>query len=169
MRLYSHPNGSFYVRRAVAEDMPAVHALIHELAIYEKAGHEHSCTVETLVADGFGQKPLFECLVGCLPDGNIIGMALFYTKYSTWKGACMYLDDLIVTEAYRGIGLGKVLLTQLMCLARDRQMQRLEWQVLDWNEPAIDFYRKMGALLESEWVNCRLTFEQLQDFCPERR
>jgi GNAT superfamily N-acetyltransferase len=149
--------------------MPAVHALIRELAIYERAEHEFVVTVEQLTADGYGLVPIFECLVAENETVGIVGMALFYTKYSTWKGACIYLEDLVVQENFRGFGLGKRLLEVLMVLARDRKVGRLEWQVLDWNNPAIGFYEKMGAVLDEEWINCKFTFEQLQAFRPEKR
>ena len=153
----------------MAADMPAVHALIRELAIYERAEHEFVVTVEQLTADGYGPDPIFECLVAENETVGIVGMALFYTKYSTWKGACIYLEDLVVQENFRGFGLGKRLLEVLMVLARDRKVGRLEWQVLDWNSPAIGFYEKMGAVLDEEWINCKFTFEQLQAFRPEKR
>lgn len=159
----------FKIRQAVAADMPAVHALIKELAIYERAEHEFVVTVEQLTADGYGPVPIFECLVAENETVGIAGMALFYTKYSTWKGACIYLEDLVVQENFRGFGLGKRLLEVLMVLARDRKVGRLEWQVLDWNNSAIGFYEKMGAVLDEEWINCKFTFEQLQAFRPEKR
>lgn len=146
-----------------------MHALIRALAIYERAEQEHSCSLEQLTADGFGPKPLFECLVAETAEEGILGMALFYTKYSTWKGACLFLEDLMVYEAARARGIGRQLLENLMCIARDRKVGRLEWQVLDWNEPAIGFYERMGAILDPEWINCKLTFEQLQEFRPEKR
>lgn len=153
----------------MAADMPAVHALIRELAIYERAEQEFVVTVAQLTADGYGAVPIFECLVAENETVGIVGMALFYTKYSTWKGACIYLEDLVVQENFRGFGLGKRLLEILMVLARDRKVGRLEWQVLDWNSPAIGFYEKMGAVLDEEWINCKFTFEQLQAFRPEKR
>lgn len=157
------------IREATAADMPAVHALIRALAIYERAEQEHSCSLEQLIADGFGPRPLFECLVAETAEEGILGMALFYTKYSTWKGACLFLEDLMVYEAARARGIGRQLLESLMCIAKDRKVGRLEWQVLDWNEPAIGFYERMGAILDPEWINCKLTFEQLQEFRPEKR
>lgn len=154
---------TFHLRPAVAADMPAVHALIHELATYEKAAEEHTCTVEQLIRDGFGERPIFECWVA-ETDDIVVGMMLFYTKYSTWKGACIYLDDIVVTEKYRGYGIGKQLLDRLICIARDREMHRLEWQVLNWNTPAIHFYEKFGVDFDPEWINCRLSFAQLQSY-----
>lgn len=152
-----------HIRPAVASDMVAVHGLIHELATYERAPEEHSCTVEQLQADGFSEQPAFECWVAEIED-VVVGMMLFYVKYSTWKGKCIYLDDIIVTESARGQGVGKVLLNQLIRIARDRKMHRLEWQVLNWNEPAIHFYQKFGVELDADWINCRLTFAQLQAY-----
>lgn len=152
-----------HIRPAAAVDMVAVHALIHELATYEKAPEEHSCTIEQLVTDGFSENPAFECWVAEI-DHKVVGMMLFYVKYSTWKGKCIYLDDIIVTENARGKGVGSMLLKQLMRIARDRKMHRLEWQVLDWNEPAIRFYEKFGVDFDPGWVNCRLTFAQLQAY-----
>jgi GNAT superfamily N-acetyltransferase len=159
----------FTIRQATAADMPAVHDLIKELAIYERAEHEFVLTVAQLTADGSGLNPIFECLVTENEADGIVGMALFYTKYSTWKGACIFLEDLVVRENFRGFGLGKRLLEDLMIIARDRKVGRLEWQVLDWNSPAIGFYKKMGAALDEEWINCKFTFDQLQAFWPEKR
>lgn len=153
------------LRPATAADMPAVHALIHELAVFEKAANEHSCTVEQLINDGFGPSAAFECWVA-EEKQQILGMMLFYTKYSTWKGKGLYLDDLIVTEKARGKGIGKVLLQKLIQIARDRQANRLEWQVLDWNTPAIEFYKKFNVEIDGGWLNCRLKHEQLQT-CPD--
>jgi GNAT superfamily N-acetyltransferase len=160
---------NFVIRMATAADMPAVHALIKELAIYERAEQEFVLSIEQLVIDGFGEHSIFESLVAESDATGIVGMALFYTKYSTWKGACIYLEDLVVQQAYRGGGLGRDLLTSLMVIARDRKVGRLEWQVLDWNEPAIGFYRKLGAVLDEEWINCKFTFDQLQAIWPEKR
>ncbi len=106
--------------------MPAVHALIQELAIYERAEHEFVLSVDQLIIDGFGDSPIFECLVVGKESLGIVGMALFYTKYSTWKGACIYLEDLVVKQSFRGKGLGRALLESLMVIARDRKVGRLE-------------------------------------------
>ncbi len=152
-----------HIRPSVITDMEAVHALIHELAVFEQAPDEHSCSIEQLREDGFGERPVFECWVAEINE-KIVGMMLFYVKYSTWKGKCIYLDDIIVTEKARGKGVGHVLLTQLIRIGRDRKMHRLEWQVLNWNEAAIRFYEKYGVDFDQDWINCRLTFAQLQAF-----
>ena len=138
--------------------MPAVHQLVKELAIYEKAPDAVLTTPEEFVSDGFGERPWFDCLVAELDNGKIIGFALFYTNYSTWKGKCLYLEDFIVNEDYRGIGAGKALFEAVVAEAKRRKVRRMDWQVLDWNEPAIRFYKKYGALLDPEWLNGRLFF-----------
>src|SRR5690606_18404304 len=116
-----------------------------------------------LIIDGFSENPAFECWVAEIDD-KVVGMMLYYVKYSTWKGKCIFLDDIIVTEIARGNGVGRILLNQLILIARDRKMHRLEWQVLNWNEPAIRFYEKFGVDFDPGWVNCRLTFAQLQAY-----
>ena len=145
----------FLIRPAKKSDMPAVHALVKELAVYEKAPDEVATTPQEFMEDGFGERPWFDCIVAELHDGAIIGFALFFTNYSTWKGKCLYLEDFIVTEQYRGIGAGKALFEAVVEEAKRRKVRRMDWQVLDWNEPAINFYEKMGATLDPEWVNGR--------------
>jgi len=140
--------------------------LIKELAVYEKAGNEVVVTLEQLEEDGFGSSKVFDFLVA-ENQQQIIGMALFYTKYSTWKGKCIYLEDIIVQEQYRGMGIGKKLMKELISIAAERNAGRLEWQVLDWNEPAIHFYKSINALLDNEWVNCKLNNDQLKRMANE--
>ena len=120
------------IRPATASDMQAVHQLIVELAIYEKAPNEVVNTPEQLIKDGFGNQALFVCFVAEL-DGQVIGMSLNYVRYSTWKGAVLYLEDLIVTESLRGQGIGKALFQHTLQYARNNGYSRLQWQVLDWN------------------------------------
>lgn len=149
------------IRNATAEDMTAVHALIVELAVYEKEPDAVETTVEELTRDGFGAHPKFECFVA--EDGErVIGFALTYTNYSTWKGASMYLEDLCVSEAYRGKGIGGLLFERVIKEAQDRGVRRMDWQVLDWNEPAIGFYKKYGATLDPGWLNGRFFEEDLK-------
>ncbi len=142
--------------------MPAVHALVCELAAYEKAPYEVATTPQEFIEDGFGSHPWFSCLVAELDNGTIIGFALFYTNYSTWKGKCLYLEDFIVTQAYRGKGAGKELFQAVVNEAKRRKVRRMDWQVLEWNEPAIRFYKKMGATLDAEWINGRFFTQDLQ-------
>lgn len=135
--------------------MPAVHALIYELAVYEKAPREVTNTVEDMLRDGFGDNPVFSCLVA-EEDGRIIGMAIYYIKYSTWKGKGIYLDDIVVTESMRGKGVGKLLFGEVLRAAKACGAKQLHWQVLYWNDPAIGFYKKYKASFDEEWINCKL-------------
>ena len=147
------------IRKARKEDIPRVHALIRELAVYEKAEGEVETTVESMVEDGFGAQPLYECIVAEI-HGTIEGIALYYWRYSTWKGRCLYLEDFVVREAQRGKGIGKALFESLYRIAEDQGAALITWQVLDWNEPAIRFYKRLGAELDPEWLNGRLTRSQ---------
>lgn len=143
------------IRKAVKDDMASVLELIKELASYEHALEQVENTAEQLQEDGFGDQAVFECFVA--EDANqIIGFALFYTSYSTWKGKCLYLEDLLVTNAYRRKGVGKMLFDKVLQTAKERGAGRFEWQVLDWNEPAINFYKKYNADLDPEWINGKI-------------
>lgn len=153
---------AFTIRAAVKEDMQAVWDLIKELAIYEKAPNEVTVTVEELQRDGFGEHPMFKVLLGEL-DGQLIGIAFYFISYSTWKGHCLYLEDLVVTESQRGKGYGKQLFIAVAQKAKEIGARRMSWQVLDWNTPAIDFYKHMDASLDPEWLNGRYTYEELQE------
>ncbi len=146
------------IRLAQPEDMKQVHALIRELAIYEKSEKEHINTIEQLVIDGFGSNKLFDCIIAQV-DNEVVGFALYYTSYSTWKGSCLYLEDFLVTEKLRGKGIGKQLFDEVLSIAKNRKVGRFEWQVLDWNEPALNFYRKYNSILDGEWINGKITFK----------
>jgi GNAT superfamily N-acetyltransferase len=148
------------VRFAKEEDIPFVHALIKELAEYEKAPQEVTNTVDDMLRDGFGPNPVFRCLVA-ETDGKVIGMAIYFVKYSTWKGKGIYLDDIVVTESMRRMGIGKLLFDAIVKDAKLIGAKQLHWQVLDWNTPAIEFYKKYNADLDGEWINCKLTEQQL--------
>ncbi|MTI30523.1 GNAT family N-acetyltransferase [Xanthovirga aplysinae] len=149
------------IRKGKKEDLPQVLKLIHELAVFEKAPNEVENNVEKMLEDGFGEKPVFEFFVA-ETDTQIIGTAIYYYSYSTWKGRCLYLEDLVVSESFKRQGIGKLLFNQLISQAKKEKVARLSWQVLDWNEPAINFYKKLNADLDSEWINCKLTREQLE-------
>lgn len=138
--------------------MSSVLGLITELAIYENAESEVNNTKEKLIADGFGRNPAFECIVA-ETNHEIVGFALFFQKYSTWKGKSIFLEDLCVTESHRNEGIGELLFNKVLTIARDRGMKRLDWQVLDWNAPAIAFYKKHNAELDSTWINGRITLD----------
>ncbi len=146
---------STIIRRAMPADVPSIYQLIVELAEYEKALHEVKNTPEQLLKDGFGEQPLYGTIVAEV-NGEVVGMSLYYYRYSTWKGKRLYLEDLIIKEAYRGYGLGKRLLEATVEEARQTQCSGLMWQVLDWNEPSIEFYKKFGAKLDGEWINCHI-------------
>ncbi|GAC1586929.1 MAG: GNAT family N-acetyltransferase [Hymenobacter sp.] len=149
------------LRRGVEADLPQVLALIQELAAYERAPEAVTNTLAAMQRDGFGPAPIFGFFVLESGAGEVVGLALFYTAYSTWKGRMLYLEDLVVTEAARRGGLGRLLFDAVVAEARATAAQRLKWQVLDWNEPAIAFYKKLGATIESEWFNGNLDADQL--------
>ena len=151
---------NIHVRKATKEDMPAVLGLILELAEYEHGLNTVTMSVEELVRDGFGENPLFHCVVAEV-DGKILGTAVYFFNYSTWNGKCLYLEDLVVTRKQRSKGVGSELMKEVIRIAKENKSKRLAWQVLDWNRDAWDFYKKFGATLEREWVNGRLNHEQL--------
>jgi len=152
----------FVIRKGEKADCLRTLELIRELAEYEKAPEEVAVILKDLEEDGFGEHSIYKLLVAEQND-NIIGVAIFYEKYSTWKGKCVYLEDLIVTESKRGIGAGKALFEAVISYAKEHNSGRMEWQVLDWNTPAIDFYKSYNAELDGTWYNGRFTLEQLQN------
>jgi GNAT superfamily N-acetyltransferase len=141
------------IRRAVKEDCPRLLELIHELAEYERAPQEVTVTPEHFIESGFGIKPVWWTFVAEV-NGKVEGFALYYIRYSTWKGQAMYLEDILVTKEMRGKGLGKLLMDRLIEEAKEKGWNRVLWQVLEWNEPAINFYKKYNAKFDDEWVNC---------------
>jgi GNAT superfamily N-acetyltransferase len=145
------------IRRAVKEDCKRLLELIQELADYEKAPDEVTVTLSHFEESGFGANPVWWAFVAEI-DGRIEGMALYYIRYSTWKGQCLYLEDFLVTERLRGQGAGKLLFDRIIEEAKEKGFNRMVWQVLEWNEPAINFYKKYNATLDPEWVNGILNF-----------
>ena len=143
------------VRRAKIKDCPRILELVHELALYEKAPDEVTVTLDHFTESGFGNQPVWWAFVVEV-NGDIQGFALYYIRFSTWKGQRMYLEDLLVTEEMRGKGLGKLLFDQLIIEAREKGFTGIAWQVLEWNKPAINFYKKYEASLDGEWVNCSI-------------
>ncbi|MCB9186955.1 MAG: GNAT family N-acetyltransferase [Flavobacteriales bacterium] len=151
------------IRSGRKDDLPQVLELIKELALYEKAPEQVTLTLKELEEDGFGPDPIYGLFVAEL-SGRIVGISLYYEKYSTWQGRCIFLEDIIVTESERGNGLGHRLFQAVISVAKQRNAARMEWQVLDWNGPAINFYKKYNANLDGEWLNGKLTRQQIQDF-----
>ena len=138
------------IRKATKNDMPSVLELIQELATFEKEPDAVVVTVDDLIRDGFSENPLFQCFVAEV-DNEIIGMALYYYRYSTWKGKTIHLEDLIVKENKRGTGAGFALYKEIIKQGKAENVRRIEWNVLDWNTPAIDFYEKSGARVLGDW------------------
>ncbi|MBL7762416.1 MAG: GNAT family N-acetyltransferase [Chitinophagaceae bacterium] len=143
------------IRRAEKEDCIRLMELINELAVFEKAPQEVTVTMDHFIESGFGANPVWWAFVA-EEDGRIEGVALYYIRYSTWKGQRMYLEDIIVTEKMRGRGLGKLLFDRLVKEAKEKKFSGVVWQVLDWNESAINFYKRYNARFDSGWVNCAI-------------
>jgi len=144
------------IRRAVKNDCARILELVKELAVYEKAPDEVTVTLEHFEESGFGANPVWWAFVAEL-EGRVEGFALYYIRFSTWKGQRMYLEDFLVTEKLRGGGMGKQLFDQLVIEAKEKGFTGIVWQVLDWNEPAINFYKKYNASFDGEWVNCAIS------------
>jgi GNAT superfamily N-acetyltransferase len=151
------------IRKGTIQDMPRVLELIKELAVFEKQPDAVQVTVSDLERDGFGPTPLFQIIVAEV-DGEIPGIALFYNRYSTWKGKTIHLEDLIVSEQYRGSGIGMQLYKAVMEEAKNQNVRRVEWNVLDWNTPAISFYEKTGAIVFKDWLVAQMDEEGLTHF-----
>lgn len=146
------------VRTAQREDCPAMMELIHELAIFEKAPEAVTVSMAEFEDAGFGANPVWGAFVAT-DNKKIIGLSLYYIRYSTWKGRRLYLEDLIVHEPYRGQGIGKLLLDRTIDYAKEKDFEGMVWQVLDWNTPAIKFYQSYKAALDAEWINVSLSFK----------
>lgn len=149
------------LRFAEKKDAQVILDLIKELALFEKAPGEVTNTLEEIERDGFGENPAFKCLIAEL-NGEVAGLSLYYIRYSTWKGRILYLEDLIVSEKFRGKGLGKRLLERTLNEAEKLGVNGTRWQVLDWNEPAIEFYKKYNCTFDGEWINCNMDKAQLK-------
>ena len=151
------------IRKATKNDMPSVLELIQELATFEKEPDAVVVTVDDLIRDGFSENPLFQCFVAEV-ENEIIGMALFYYRYSTWKGKTIHLEDLIVKENKRGTGAGFTLYKEIIKQGKAENVRRIEWNVLDWNTPAIDFYEKSGAKVLDDWRVVHMDEEGIERF-----
>lgn len=147
------------VRKAKKEDCASLLELIKELAVYEKAPDQVTVSLTHFEESGFGENPVWWAFVAeedLQNSKNILGFALYYIRYSTWKGQRLYLEDLVVTEAARGKGAGKILFNALIKEAREKKFSGIVWQVLNWNEPAINFYKKYNTYFDPEWINCSI-------------
>ena len=154
------------IRKATEKDMPFVLELIQELATFEKEPDAVVVTVADLVRDGFSEHPLFHCYVA-EKENTIIGMALFYYRYSTWKGKTIHLEDLIVKADQRGTGAGFALYKEIIKQGKKDKVRRIEWNVLDWNTPAIDFYEKSGAKVLDDWRVVQMDENGIERFLIE--
>lgn len=145
------------IREANRNDAGAIHELIVELAIYENAPNEVKVTVDELAEDGFGADPAYKCIVA-ESKGAVVGFALYYMRYSTWKGRCVYLEDFLVKKEMRNKGIGDLLFKEILAISEKLNVRLITWQVLDWNEPAIKFYDKYNAEFDGEWLNGKINF-----------
>ena len=149
------------IRIGTVKDLPQVLNLIKDLAAFENEPYEVEVTIAEMQNWGFGKDKIYDFFVIEI-DNKIIGLALYYFKYSTWKGKCLFLEDIIVKENVRNKGYGKKLFNAVVEVAKNTGVKRMEWQVLDWNKNAIEFYNKYQANLDSKWINCKLNYSQLQ-------
>lgn len=148
---------NFSIRKATKKDLPDVLSLVKELALYENAPEEVTITLDELENDGFGEHPIYWILLAENESG-IMGMSFYYIRYSTWKGKTLYLEDLVVKEQFRGNKIGEALFEATISAAKEMNAKLMTWQVLDWNEPAINFYKKFNAEMDPEWINGKLRF-----------
>jgi len=152
----AHPQ-TLTIRPATKADCPRMMELVNELAVFERAPQEVTVTMEHFIESGFGDNPVWWAWVA-EADGHIVGLALYYIRYSTWKGQKMYLEDILVTEAWRRKGIGTLLMEALVEDAKQKGFKGITWQVLDWNESAIKFYERYNVKMDPEWVNVSLDF-----------
>jgi GNAT superfamily N-acetyltransferase len=165
VNLKSYINMDIKLRKATQSDLPEVLSLIKELATFEKAPNEVTITLDELKKDGFSDNPIFEIILA-ESEKEVLGMAFYFYSYSTWKGKCIYLEDIIVKEEHRGKKIGKLLFEAVILKCKETGAKRMQWQVLDWNTPAIDFYKKYNASVDNSWMTGRLTEDQIKQFQP---
>jgi len=153
-----------HIRQGKKTDLPDVLNLIKELADYENAAKEVTITLEDLEKDGFGNRPYYWFLVA-ENDNQIVGLSFYWIRYSSWKGKFLFLEDFVIKQKYRGIGIGSKLFEKTIKICQDLELNGMCWQVLDWNTPAIDFYKKYNSDISSNWLNGRLTKKQIEGIC----
>lgn len=154
------------IRKGERRDLRKILDLIRELAVYERQPNAVIIDEEILSKEGFGKNPLFEFFVAEL-DHEIVGMALFYYRFSTWKGRTLHLEDLIVHKKYRQKGIGTQLFNTILKVAKQKNVGRMEWEALEWNTPALNFYKKYNTHLDEEWVLCKMARENIQKYVNE--
>ena len=152
------------IREGLKTDLPSVLHLIKELADYENAKDQVSITLEELENDGFGEHPWYWFLVA-EKDDEIIGLSFYWIRYSTWKGKFLFLEDFVIKKAYRNQGIGSKLFEETIKICQKLNLNGMIWQVLDWNTPAIDFYKKYNADISKDWLNGKLTKKQIEEIC----
>ncbi len=155
--MFAPMKSTYQIRAGKHEDLRHAHALVYELAVYEREPEAVTATLEDYERD-FAEK-VFDFVVAEAADGRIVGIALYYMAYSTWKGKMLYLEDFVVAESFRGDGIGQALFEAVLEAAKSAGARLLKWQVLDWNEPALAFYAKNNALIEKDWWNGKLFIE----------
>lgn len=159
---------SINIRKAKKTDIPAIYRLICELAIFEKEPDAVEVTEEELYRYGFSEDAFYKCIVA-EEKGEVVGIALFYFRFSTWKGKSVHLEDLIVTQSYRGKGLGRALYDEVLLYAQSEGVRRVQWEVLDWNQPAIDFYESSGASILKDWYLAQMHTEELAEYTKTKK
>jgi len=159
-------NMAFSIRKAELKDAPSILELIQELATFEREPDAVKVSKQDIESLGFGTHPLFECWVATL-ENDVVGMALFYPRFSTWKGPTLHLEDLIVNEAHKGKGIGTALYRKFIEIAAARNLRRIEWVVLDWNTPAVEFYQKSGAKVLEDWCTVQMDEVAMQNYLKQ--
>ena len=159
---------STIIRKALPEDIPAIYKLICELAIFEKEPDAVEVTEEELYKYGFSDDAFYHCIVAEV-SGEVIGIALFYFRFSTWKGKAVHLEDLIVTQSYRGKGIGQALYDEVLLFSKAEGVRRVQGEVLDWNQPAIDFYEKSGASILKDWYLAQMHEPKLAAYTKSKK
>ena len=157
----------FIIRYGERRDMSSVLKLVKELAVFEKEPNAVKVTVDDLIVNGFKDNPAFFTFVAEL-EGIIVGTALFYNRFSTWEGPSLHLEDLIVTEKFRGKGIGKALYDKVLDFALQKGIKRVEWVVLDWNKPAIAFYKSTGAIMLEDWNICQINNQSIMKYLQKK-
>jgi GNAT superfamily N-acetyltransferase len=153
---------SFIIRKGNKEDVSQMFRLVKELAEFERAPEAVVNTETQMLEDGFGKEAIYRVFVAeDTVTNEVVGMALYYTAYSTWKGKMLFLDDLVVTEKYRRYGIGRKLINAFLNEARELGVNQVRWQVLNWNAPAIEFYKSLGAELDPEWITCKMSNQDI--------